>query len=663
MNELVNKSGQLPPDQQAIRDKCFHPSGRFVEFPKEEIEQSVPERFEKIVARCPHRIAVKAKNKALTYEQLNKMANRVGHAILAQGGRRKEPIALLLETGAPIMGAILGVLKAGKIYVSLDPSYPGARITSILEDSQPHLIVSNNQNLSLLNELAQPGQHVLSIDDLDSSLSDANLGLSLSPDAPTCIFYTSGSTGEPKGVLQNHRNMLHDIMNLTNNFRISTEDRLSLLYSFSFSASSKNMLAALLNGAGLFRFDFLNEGMDHLGAWLIREKITMCWFVSTVYRHFVSTLNGEEKFPDLRLINVGSESVSEQDVEAYKKHFCSNSILAVWLAATETGTIRQYFIDKETRLNGGIVPVGYAVEDKEILLLDQAGKEVGFNQVGEIAVKSRFLSPGYWRSPDLTQSKFLPDPNSRDKRIYLTGDLGLMLPDGCLVHHGRKDFQVKIRGHRVEVAEIDTRLLEHPAIKEAVVIGTEMASGNTRLIAYLVAAREPGPSINEIRGFLKETLPDHFVPSKFVFLAALPLTLNGKMDFRSLPDPGNSRPVLETAFVPPRTPVEKELAQIWAEVLSIDKIGIHDNFFDLGGHSLTATRVVTRVIRYFQLEIPLRCLFESPTVSQMAAVITEHQGKQLGNEELENILAELEALPDEEVQRLVSQSCRGDSKS
>src|SRR3990172_6913022 len=311
-------------------------------------------------------------------------------------------------------------------------------------------------------------------------------------------------------------------------------------------------------------------------------------------------------------------------------------------------------MDKASEIGISTLPVGYAVEDKEVILLDDSGCELGFGQVGEIDIKSAYLSPGYWRKPELTLAKFLSDPKGGDQKIYLTGDLGRMAPDGCLFHLGRKDFQVKVRGYRVEVSEIEMALLEHAAIKEVAVASREVQSGDRRLVAYFVPTGQPAAGVREVRNFLKDRLPDYMIPSAFVMLRALPLTPNGKVDRLALPEPGKSRPELETPFVAPKTPVEEELARIWAEVLSLDQVGIHDNFFDLGGHSLAATRVVSQVIKKFQLEIPLQSLFQSPTVATMAAVIAKHQGKNLGDEELASILTELETLSDEEAERLLA---------
>jgi amino acid adenylation domain-containing protein len=654
MSELARHLTNLPPEQEAIRAKCFHPTGTFVEFPREEIEQSIPQRFEKIVRMYPDRIAVKTNTHEFTYDTLNRAANRIGHAILVRHGEGEEPIALLLENDGPMIAAILGALKAGKIYVPLDPSYPYARTAYMLEDSQAGLIVTNDRNLPLAKQLAGHGCQLMNVDELECGLSTKNLGLSVSPDSLAYIIYTSGSTGQPKGVVQNHRNMLHFIMYYTNSLHICAADRLILLYSPCVIGGPRNTFSALLNGAAIFPFDVKQEGLTNLASRLAQEGITFYHSVASLFRHFTTLLTGKEKFPKLRLVRIGGETIYQTDIELYKKHFSLDSVMHVCLASSEAGAVAQYFIDRETNVASHTVPVGYPVDDTEILLLDDDGHEVGVNRIGEIVVKSRYLSPGYWQRLDLTQAAFLPHPNGSDERIYRTGDLGLRQVDGCLIPVGRKDFQVKVRGYRIEIAEIEAALLGLSAIKEAVVVPQEDRHGDQRLLAYLVLNKQFAPSVTRLRRVLAEVLPDYMIPSAFVFLDALPLTPNGKLDRKALPDPGKSRPELDVPFEAPRTSVEEELAQIWREVLSLEQLGVHDNFLALGGHSLAATRVISQVIKKFQLELPLQSLFQSPTVAEMAAVITEHQGRKIGEEELDRVLTELESLSEAEATRILS---------
>jgi amino acid adenylation domain-containing protein len=659
---MSRRGSKLLPEQEAIRNKCFHPTGTFVEFPKEDVEQSIPARFEKIVQLYPSRLAVKAGNRSFTYDALNKIANRVAQMILDRRGKRAEPIALLLPHNAPMIAAILGVLKARKIFSVLDPSLPDARIAYLLQDLQPGLVLTNRKHLTIAREMAQKASQLINIDELKSGRREENSGQPISPDDLSYIVYTSGSTGRPKGVVQNHRNSLHEVMIYTNGLHICAHDRVALLYYCSASQGLKIMLSSLLNGAVLCLYDLKEEGLGNLRNWLIQQGITIYFSIPSVFHQFASTLTQQDKFPNLRLIQLGSDSVTPREVDDYKKHFCANSTLVIRLGATETGTLRRYFIDRDSTLFKNAVPVGFPIADQEILLFDETSKEVGFNRVGEIAVKSRYLSPGYWRRPDLTEAVFKSDPNDPKSRLYCTGDMGQMLPDGCLYHLGRKDFQVKVRGYRIEVAEIEVALRSLDTIKEAVVVARQNGLGEAYLIAYFTHTAQGGPSVTEVRGFLKRKLPDYMVPSRFVLMEAMPLTPNGKIDRAALPVSDNSRPESGTPFVMPITPVEEQLAQIWSEILGINQVGVNDNFFDLGGHSLAAGRVVSRVIKTLQLELPIRALFESPTVAEMAAIIAQNQAKKASDEKLTRMLSEVETMSEEEARKQLVEEDRRERK-
>jgi len=651
---VIDRVLKFPPDQEAIRAKCFHPSGTFVDFAKEEIKQSIPERFEKIVRMYPERIAVKEGDRIVTYAELDGLANNLAREILVREGDKPEPIILLLEKGAPWVAAMLGVLKAGKIFVLSDPSLPKARIASVIEGSQAGLLITSQHNLCIAQESAGSRLRVLDIETIKQDLSVSGLGLHIECTAFAYIVYTSGSTGQPKGVVQSHESLLHNIRLRTCALPVYCDDKFALLSSGTANAVTSTFLA-LLNGAALLPFDVRNNGVARLADWLVQEKITFLPMSSPLFRNFCHALTRSNGFPDLRILRLMSDTITRRDTDLYKKYFSSKCVLINGLHGTETGAVSLYLISHESHLLGSEVPVGYSLEDKEIRLLDEDGNDVGFNQIGEIVIRSKYLSPGYWRRPDLNETKFMPDPKGGEERLYFTGDLGLMLSDGCLIHKGRKDFRVKVRGYGVEIAEVEKALRDHAAISEVVVVGKQDESGETRLVAYFISHGPSVPYVTELRRFLGEKLPDYMIPSTFVALETFPLTPNGKIDRKALPTPGKSRPALDTVFEEPRTPIEKELAQTWSEILSLQEIGVNDNFFDLGGHSLAATRVVTQVIKKFKLEMPLHALFAAPTVAEMAAVITASQGKKIGEANLERMLAELESLSEDEALRLIGE--------
>lgn len=619
----------------------------FIPFEAAAVESSIPERFEQQVARYPEQLAVKVENQTLTYSALNQAANRVAWAILAKLGGRNEPLALMCEHGVPPLIALLAGLKARKFYVPLNPAYPDAQLLYILEDSQARLVVTNNRNAnrckSLIANMATDNKtELLNMDELDRNLSVENPNLSISPDDLAYMLYTSGSTGQPKGVLMAHRNVLHNSRDHINGCHISSQDRTVLFASVGFGGSSSPIFGSLLIGASVFPYDLSTQGLAPLASWLNQERITVFLSVATIFRHFAGNLTGKEAFPHVRVVKLGSETILKQDIDLYKEHFSPDCILVTSLAATETNKVCWYVIDKRTEIKDK-VPIGHAREGKEVLLLGDDGEPVAVGQVGEIAVRSRYLSPGYWRRPELTAAKFLPDPHGGDKRTYLTGDMGRMSQDGFLEHMGRKDFQVKIRGHRIETTSIETRLHDLDTIKQAAVIAQDDGTGQQRLVAYVVPANQPAIGTSALRSALAETLPDYMIPSVFVMIDELPLTPNGKLDRRALPVPDDGRPDLSTPYAAPRTPLEAEIGAIWADVLGLDRVGINDSFLDLGGHSLQAVRIIGRILRSYQVDLPLPTLFDSPTVAAMALSITQQQAKKLDQDELDRLLSELEA--------------------
>ena len=563
---------------------------------------------------------------------------------------------MLCNQGAAAIAATLGILKAGKTYVPLDPAAPESRNEFILRDAQASLIVTDDENFSLARSMAPNDVTVINIDTLVLNLSSENPGLHIPPDHLSYLMYTSGSTGEPKGVVQNHRNVLSKVRGWVNVVHISPGDRLSLLRALNVSGSIRDLFGGLLCGAAVLPFDMKREGFVHLASWLIDEKISIYNSVVTLFRSFGATFKGSENFSSIRLIKLSGEPVYKRDVDIFKKYFPSNCLLINMLASAEVGSTCVYFVGRETPITENLVPIGYPMEGCEVLLLDAEGNVLGFDQVGEIAVRSRYLSPGYWHRPDLTEAAFFADPEGGDARVYRTGDLGCMLSDGCLVHRGRKNSHVKIRGYSVELGEIEAALIELDGVEAAVATTKENSHGGQVLVAYVVPSRQAELAVSVLRKALAARLPDYMVPSAFVFLDSLPLAGPGKVNLRALPSVGRGRPDVETPFAFPRTPVEKCLVEIWAQLLDVDQVGIYDRFLDLGGDSLLASRFISQVRDVFHIEVPLRSLFDTPTVADVAAEVERNLAKDYPPEGIDRILLEVEGLSAAEVQQLLSKS-------
>jgi len=632
----------------ASADKRTHPGSdsgsspkRFpIHIDKDAIEQSVSSCFEKQAAKYPQHMAIKVGSDATTYEALNSAANRLAHGLIAISGDAQEPVGLLFRTNLDVFAAMMAVFKADKVAVPMDSAYPANRLSYILRDTGARIVMTDARNIALARELAPRGVKVVDVRELGAGMSGENLGRPISPGALACILYTSGSTGDPKGVMFAHRQIVYSAITSRILRGVTPADRMYGMPSFAFAGSLATTMGALLNGAAVVMLSM--DDSRTLADILNLEEITIASATASMLSGLLKTLTGAETFPRVRLFSSGSEPLLRGDAELYQKLFPAGPPLLNVLGATETGHVfRQYVIDATTRLETDIVPVGYAVGEDEVLLLDDDLNPVVPGEAGQIAVKSDFLSPGYWGRPELTDAVFKPDPAGSGKRIYLTGDQGCMLPDGCLVCLGRKDFQVKIRAFRVELAEVELALRSDPAVRDTVVLARADRSGERRLVAYIVPVARPAPSVSQLRRALMTKLPEYMVPSAFVMLDKLPLAPNGKLDRRALPEPGHDRPNLEVPFVAPRTPVEKTLAAVWAEVLGVEAVGIHDDFFELGGHSLLAAQVVSRIFKALGVDLPVQALFDAPVLADFALAVTQQLAGHARQKDLEEMLDDI----------------------
>ena len=610
--------------EMAVRAAQDRPTNPFCEFQQEDIEQTITARFEQQVERYPNNIAVHAKECSLTYRELSTWSNNVAAALPAN---TTQNVALIFGPGATVIVAILAALKAGKTYVPADPQNPIDRLQSILDDSQASAILTNTKNLALARKLSDR-LPVINVDEVDRSTGKSEVSDAASPYSHAYILYTSGSTGQPKGIVQNHRNVLFHIRNYTNNLHIAATDKLTLLSSYGFDAAVMDIFGALLNGATLCPFDIRDDGLAGFQQWLLDSEISIYHSTPTVYRYFLDSLTGREQFPDIRLVVLGGEEVHKRDLDLFRQHFSPQCIFVNGFGPTESTVSLQYFITHDAQIERATVPVGYPVEGTDVLLLDTTAERTEVYGIGEIAIRSPHVALAYWRRPELTRSAFMQDRD--DKRIYHTGDLGRLFPDGSIGFIGRKDQQVKIRGYRIEPGEVESALAEHPLIKETTVIARTNGNAEKQLAAYLVAREPAQVSVDELRAFLKNKLPSYMVPSQFTMLQSLPLTTTGKVDRNALsriePDHVGS---IESSRAP-RTPVEDVTASIWSDILRRDGLGIEDNFFDLGGHSLLATQVLSRVRDAFDVELPLRSIFENPTIAGLSREVEVARAKQNG---------------------------------
>lgn len=607
-----------------------------IELTQNNRDWSITRHFEEQVSQFPDRPAIETGRHQLTYEELNRAANRVAHDILAQRGAHSEPVAMLCSHGAGLLTALVAVLKSGKFYVSLDPSSPVLRNTEIVTHTEAPLILTDNANLPCAESLAGKEGRLINVDEIGIDDSAENLGLSVSPDSPFAIFYTSGSTGKPKGVVRGHRSLLHDQDAWSRSLQLRPEDRLSLLNGCHFAASTDTICGALLNGACLLPLDPRECNLGSLIGWLIQKEITILDTVPTLFRHIVETLTGRESFPKLRYIYLTGESVSRRDFENYRRLFLPTCKVLVGYGSSEALLIRLLQLDHDTRIDGERLPTGDPIEGKEVVLFGDNGEEVNPFCVGEMVVRSRYLCEGYWRQPELTAERFLADPKEEGVRLYRTGDMGRFRADGSLELLGRQDRMVKVAGIRVEPSEVEIALQNLEEVKEAAVVPQRQSQNDdVRLVAYVVSSRQT--SIEVFRQRLREKLPDYMIPSRFVLMESLPLTSTGKIDQQALRDlPTGRRPELETSFVEAHDLLEHQISRIWERVLGLKGVGVQDNFFDLGGTSLEAVRLFSEIESVFENKLSqkgqsvgkfsMSTLFQAATIEKLANLLRQHEG-------------------------------------
>ncbi len=585
-------------------------TGARAAFPRSALERSIPELFERQAAVHADRPAIVGAGESVTYAQLESRANRVARAVRDAGVSKGAPVALFVRQGVPHVTALLAVLKAGGFFVSLDPGHPDARNTRILADSGAALLVTDAAGAARARRVGAHAR-ILVLDDVGEGVPGGSLRGEPAPDAPACLLYTSGSTGDPKGVLHDHATLLHNTLRHADVYEIVPDDRLSLLYPCGVYGGTRDIFNALLSGASLHHYEFDALGVRGLPRWVSDERITIYCSAATVFRRFTRAI-ADERFPAMRVVKLGGERVLRGDVELFRRHFGASCRLSCGLASTETGAVRQVLVDPSSTTAAERITCGFAVPDVDVRIVDEDGGEVADGTTGEIVASSRYLARRYWRRPELTAARF--SDAGHGVRTFRTGDFGRILPDGQLVHEGRRDLQVKVLGNRIEVEEVEAALRAHPAIAEACVSTAERVPGETRLCAHVVT--DGACDARGIRAHLDALLPPPMVPSLFVFVDGLPTLPSGKVDRaalqRALPDAPTGGPTAA------RNEVERRLLRIWGDVLETAPPGIHADFFESGGDSLRLVELALRIEDAFGIRFPLADVGAAPTVALMA---------------------------------------------
>lgn len=612
----------------------------------DDLEFSTPERFARVVEAVPDQLALAgAGGVPLSYRELHNQTLSLASEILNLIGPGPGHVGLLADLSVEAVVGMLGILAAGKSYVPLDPSEPPFAAANKMENALGELVLAPSRWRESAQRLFRHGGSVLSID-LGTRQGATAPQLTVGSDEMFNLIYTSGSTGTPKGVIQTHRNVIFDTAASATVYRTDPNDRYGLVVPLSFGASVSDVMGALLNGAELHVLDLRQAGIDAMAAWMRSQRITVTHMVPTVFRRWMAGLGADDRYPDMRLIKVGGESLLRRDFEAFSSHFSDTCILRNGLGTTETYLIAANLLRPGDTPEHNILPVGTAAPGRVFSIVDSAGVPLPKGEVGQIAVTSRYLSPGYWRNEEATARAYLPATSGSDERTYLTGDLGRTLPDGSLHHLGRVDEMFKIRGQRVDPAEVETVLLEHPGIDEAVVAAHATIDGENRLVAYVVSSDDP-PSAGSLRALLSGRLPPHMIPTAYVSLTELPVLRFGKVDRRSLPPPGETQLSADAEYVAPRTSIEEAIVRLGAGLLGLERIGVNDDLFDLGVDSLVATQLVGRINQEVGADLTVDAVFEAPTAAGLAVRIGREPESTQATD-LESILQELEALDEEQ---------------
>jgi amino acid adenylation domain-containing protein len=582
--------------------------------------------FEQQAANTPQAVALSHEGQAITYQELNRRANRLASYLQKLGVGPETRVAIGLERSLEMVLGILAILKAGGAYVPLDLALPKERLSFMLSDAETHLLLTQEQALSELPEFAGA---IVSLDrdrDCIERESEKNPSSNVTSENPAYVIYTSGSTGKPKGVLVTHANVVRLFAATDQWFDFGTADVWTLFHSYAFDFSVWELWGALIHGGRLVIVPYwISRDPEAFYDLLCRERVTVLNQTPSAFRQLIGAEQSAEGQPDmaLRLIIFGGEAVDLQSLDPwFARRGDEWPRLINMYGITETTVHVTY-----RRLRGADLHeergsvVGWPIPDLQVYVLDQELQPAPFGIPGELYVGGDGLARGYLNRPGLTAERFIPNPfdASAGSRLYRTGDKARRLPDGDLEYLGRVDQQVKIRGHRIELGEIEAALNGHEHVQEAVVVLRKEPAADQRLIAYVSLRQDL--TIEELREYVQTRLPDYMVPSAFVKLDHLPLTNNGKVDRRALPDPDPNRPALESAYVAPRTPVEEILAAVWANVLAVEKVGIHDNFFALGGDSIRSVNIIA-LARDRGLEISIQQLFRHQTIAALAKVVS-----------------------------------------
>lgn len=593
--------------------------------PGYDLSRSYAERFAETVAKFPDAIALESGSESLSYRKLDERANQIAHSLQSRGIETEDLVAVCLDRSVDLIASILGIWKAGAAYVPLDTNYPRERIRYMVTDSDAKAVITLRE---LVERVGLPAASAICLDDPDVRSELAQMPTSAPSHGATgeslaYVMYTSGSTGNPKGVQIEHHSLLNHNWAVAEAYPVTGTDRVLQFSPVSFDISVEEIFPTFLVGGRLvLRPEDLTSSTDRFLDFVEQREITVL-NLPTAYWHELTEAVQTRALPSsVRCVVIGGEKASEAAFRRWQRTVPPTVSLINTYGPTETTVTTTLF---RASPDSDRFPIGKPLANVHVVLLDENLRPVPAGMTGELFIGGEGVARGYLHRPDLTEQRFVRNPLPQyvsGERLYRTGDLARYAEDGNIEFVGRSDQQVKFRGYRIELGEIEAALRMHSRIKDCVVVVREDQPGRKRLVAYVVAREKNDLSPHDLRRHLKDMLPDYMVPSVYVSLPEFPLTPAGKIDRRNLPVPGNDRPALEIPYVAPRTPLEMLLSRIWGEVLGISRVGVHDDFFELGGHSLIATQLASRLREAIKTDVPLADVFQRPTIAELARSIT-----------------------------------------
>ncbi len=619
-------------------------------------QKTVVELFEETAAQNPDAPALRVKDQVLSYSQLNEQANRLARHLIKNGLKKGQIVGINADRSAEMIVSFLAVLKAGAVYLPLDPDYPLERLEYMLKDSGATLLITRQ---SIKNQPATEAKKIL-LDEVWQSLQEedaANLNVKLTLSDSAYVIYTSGSTGQPKGVEVQHGAFANHVLDMRDYYQLTPDDNVLQFAALNFDASIEQILPPLISGATVCMRDNEIWNSQQFSDKIREFDLTV---INPPTAYFSQLIRDWAKHPEMvpqnriRLIIVGGDVFHTEIVELWKQSPLNKARLINAYGPTEA-VITASTYEVTSDFQASTVPIGRPRANRLFYVLDPYGNPAPIGIAGELFIGGTTLAKGYLNNPEMTRERFITDPITKDGRVYRSGDRVRFLADGNLEFLGRVDEQVKIRGFRIEIGEIEHAMRALPQVKQAAVRVFETNNHDKVLVGYYEPEAGNEVSPNTIRDGLRAVLPDYMVPSIFVKVDAMPIGPGGKINRRALPKPDLSKSRVSTEYVAPRTKTEEKLASIVQEILNIERVGVFDNFFELGGHSMMATQVVSRIQEEFGVSLPLRTLFEHPTVDGIATQLAEVQLEEQSDEELEALLEEIEGLSEDELQSLLEE--------